>query len=442
MAFNRGLNADFDAWAQAGNPGWSFDEVLPYFRKLERRVADDTGLRGKSGPMHVNDIAWDDPVCRAFVQGATDVGIPANPDYNGAYQDGIGVTQATIHRGRRVSSATAYLEQARSRHNLLVRTEAVATSVLFEARRAAGVCYMQGGERRIVRARRAVVLSCGAINTPRLLLASGIGPASMLQALGTSVVLDRPGVGENLQDHYLVKLIYRGRGFRSINQLASPPQLWLQAARWFFNRPSALALPAALLHYFGRTPLAGQNPDFQGIFSPASISSGHGGRPDPFPGMTGAVWQHRPRSRGFVRLASADPADKPIVQPNYLDHEEDRKTLVSACRIARSIFETDAMHPFVEAEIAPGESVRSDDEWLDFAYQNGSTVFHPAGSARMGPAADRMAVVDATLKVQGVDGLRVVDASVMPTLPSANTAAATMMIGEKGADLLRNASLQ
>jgi choline dehydrogenase len=441
LVFNRGQRADYDLWASLGNRGWSYAEVLPYFKRLERRIGPgDDRLRGRGGELPVTDIDWKHPITEAFIAGAVNAGIPRNPDYNGAYQDGVGYFQRTIHRGRRMSTSSTFLRAARSRGNLEVRTGAQATSLIFDGKRATGVRYARGGGRAAlaeVRARQEVIVCCGAINTPRLLQLSGVGPAALLQQLGIPVRHDLPGVGRNLRDHFSVRLVARVRNIDTINELSRGLRLGGQVARWLLGRPNILALSPSLVHFFCKSGDDAQTPDLQGVFTPASYKEGYVGMLDDYPGMTCGVWQHRPLSAGTVHLKSADPFDDPLVQANYFSDPYDQQVLLRGMRIARRLLHTPELAPFREAETLPGPGVERDDELLDFARRYGVSSYHLNGTARMGPATEAQCVVDDQLRVHGLQGLRVVDSSVMPAIPSANICAATMMIAEKAADMIR-----
>jgi choline dehydrogenase len=443
LVYNRGHAEDFDHWAALGNPGWSYADVLPYFKRTERWTGPDPdGLRGRQGAMHVTPIDWIHPICEAFIEGAGELDIPRNADYNGAAQVGVGYFQRTIHRGWRVSAAGSFLHPARKRGNVTVRTHAHATRLVFEAGRAVGVCYAQGGNAsdvREVRAHREVIVATGALNTPRLLQLSGIGPGALLQRFGIPVVRDLPGVGQHLKDHFSVRVVARTRDVTTINELSRGPQLLAQITRWMLKRPSILALSPSLVHWFWKSREGLDRPDLQGVFTPASYREGYVGMLDVYPGMTCGVWQHRPEGSGFVELKSTDPFEAPRIQPRYLEHEGDRRVLLDGVRIARKLLRTQALARYVETETMPGVAVERDDELLDFVRRIGVSSYHLNGTARMGPASDPMAVVDAQLRVHGIAGLRVVDASVMPEIPSANTAASTMMIAEKAADMIRGA---
>ncbi|WP_232311030.1 GMC family oxidoreductase [Herbaspirillum autotrophicum] len=440
LVYNRGQHADFDGWAALGNDGWSFADVLPYFKRMEKRIGGEDQYRGRNGELPVTDIDWIHPLCEAFIKGATGLGMPRNPDYNGADQAGVGYFQRTIDNGWRMSTARTFLTPVKSRLNLTIRTNARATRVLLEQKRAVGVEYVLGnnaGNLRRVMARREVILSCGAINTPRLLQLSGIGNAGHLKAAGIEVQHHLPGVGEHLSDHYSIRLVARVKNCVTINELARGPRLALQIARWMLKKPSIMALSPSLVHYFWKSRPDLDAPDLQGVFAPASYREGYVGMLDKYPGITAGVWQHRPESLGYVRVQSNDPFADPVIEPNYLQHENDRRVLIDGARLARKLLQTPELAPYVEQETLPGVAIDSDDELLDFARRYGVSSYHLNGTARMGPATDAMAVVDSQLRVVGLQGLRIADSSVMPKMPSANVCATTMMIGDKASDLIR-----
>ncbi len=441
LVYNRGQAADFDHWASLGNPGWAYADVLPYFKSMERREGGDDRYRGRQGELPVTDIDWIHPLCEAFIAGAVEQGLPRNPDYNGGDQAGVGYFQRTISNGWRMSTAKCFLKPAMARKNLEVRTHAQATRVLFDGMRAVGVAYCHPAHparMRAVRANREVIVACGAINTPKLLQLSGLGPADLLREHGIPVVRDLPGVGENLSDHYSVRIVARVKNSQTMNELVKGLNLAGQISRWLFKRPSIMALSPSLLHYFWKSRPELAAPDLQGVFTPASYKEGYVGVLDDFPGMTAGVWQHRPDSRGQVRIRSADPLQDPVILANYLADERDQATLVRGIRLARRLLQSQALAPYFDSEALPGPLCESDSELLDFARRFGVSSYHVNGTARMGPADDRHAVVDAQLRVHGVQNLRVIDSSVMPSMPSANICAATMMIGNKAADLIRN----
>lgn len=440
LVYNRGQAADFDHWAALGNTGWSYEEVLPYFKSMERRAGGDDRYRGRQGELPVTDIDWIHPLCEAFIAGAVEQGIPRNPDYNGAEQAGVGYFQRTIDRGWRMSTAKCFLKPAMARKNLEVRTYAQATRILFEGAKAVGVAYCHPAhpsQVRAVRARREVIVSCGAINTPKLLQLSGLGPADLLRQHNIEVVRDLPGVGENLSDHYSVRVVARVKNSQTMNQLVKGLSLAGQISRWLMKRPSIMALSPSLLHYFWKSTPELTAPDLQGVFTPASYKEGYVGMLDDFPGMTAGVWQHRPESRGQVRIGSADPLQDPVILANYLENEGDQRTLVRGIRLARQLLRSQALSPYFDSEVLPGPLCESDSELLDFARRYGVSSYHVNGTARMGQAGDKYAVVDPQLRVHGIQNLRVIDSSVMPAMPSANICAATMMIGNKAADLIK-----
>jgi choline dehydrogenase len=435
MVFVRGQSADYDGWARRGNPGWSYANLLPYFKRLERRIGPaDERYRGRDGELPVTDPDWRHPLCDAFIAGATRIGFPRNPDYNGATQEGVGYYQRMILRDRRVSAARAFLYPVLSSVDL--RTDAHASAIVFEGKRAVGVRYLQGGATREVRARKEVIVSAGTFNSPKLLQLSGVGPGSLLQSHGIEVRHALAGVGENLSDHYTPRIVARAKGSLTINNLANGPRLLGEIAKWALGRPSILGLSAALVYAFGKSRSELKAPDFTVIFSPASYREGFLGKLDAYAGMTSGAWQMRPLSTGHVRITGRDPLAAPLIQPNYLAHEEDRRVLLAAIRTARRILATPELAPYYEREQQPGVDKMSDDELLDFARQYGVSCYHFAGTCRMGPESDPSAVVDHELKVRGLEGLRVVDASIMPTMPSANTYASTLAIAEKASDLI------
>ena len=440
MVYNRGQHADFDSWAQRGNRGWGYADVLPYFKRTERRLGlHDPRYHGSEGNLPVSDIDWIHPLCEAFIDGAEGMGIPRCLDYNAQSQEGVGYFQRAIHKGYRQSAARVFLHPARAR-GLDVRTNARAAAILFEGKRAVGVRYIDDRDRtqtRAVRARREVIVSAGTANTAKLLQISGVGPAGLLGTLGVPVVHDMAGVGENFRDHYSVRFVARVRGIGTMNELSRGMGLVGQIARWAMGRPSILALSPSLIHWFWKSDDSLDFADLQGVFSPASYKEGFVGLLDEYPGMTCGVWQHRPESTGFVRARSADPFEDPAIQPNYLADPMDRRVLLAGMKLARRLLRTPALAAYFDHETLPGDRAQSDDELLDFARRYGSTSYHLIGTARMGPASDPMAVVDDELRVHGMQRLRVVDASIMPTMPSANTYASTMMIAERAADLIR-----
>ena len=438
--YNRGQRMDFDSWSQRGNRGWGYADVLPYFRRCEQRIGggDDT-FRGREGNLQVTDLDYSHPLCEAFIDGAEEIGIPRNPDYNGARQEGISYVQRTAYRRRRVSTARAFLNPAKSRRNLTVRTNALATRVLLDGKRAVGIEYAKGGRGGQiveVRANREVILSGGAINSPQLLQISGIGPAALLRSLGIELKHDLAGVGENLRDHYAPRLSMRVKNIETINERSRGLNLVGEVFKYFIGAKSIVNLSPSMVYGFWHSDEVARTNDLQFIFTPASYKLGVHGLLDDHPGFTIAAWNHRPQSKGWVRSRSTDPFEKPIIQPNYLAEEEDRRLTVSAMKLARRLMHTEPMKPYIDYEDYPGDDVQTDEELLEAARHCGNTTFHVMGTCRMGPDTDPMAVVDDRLRVRGMEGLRVIDASIMPAMISANLNAATMMIGEKGSDMV------
>ena len=438
--YNRGQRMDYDTWAQEGNRGWGYADILPYFKRSERRIgpssaASDEDFHGRDGELPVTDIDGPEPICEAFIDGAAGLGIPRNPDYNGATQAGVGYFQRVIEKGRRVSAARAFLHPVKHRPNLDIRTDAHTQRILFKGKRAVGVRYRQGGRDVEIRARREIILSSGAVGSPQLLQVSGVGPAALLKDLGVDVVHDLPAVGENLSDHYLARMTARVKNARTINERARGLSLVREVANYALRRKGLLAMSPSQVFAFWKSHPSMELPDLQLIFTPATYKAGMIAELDDQPGMTAASFALRPLSRGYIRARTANAGDKPLIQPNYLDHETDQQVTIAGLRLDRAIFRTPELAHYFDHEIVPGDDAQTDDELLDFARRYGTTVFHLVGTCRMG-AADRANVVSDELKVHGIEGLRVVDASVMPTMPSANTNAATIMIAEKGADMI------
>jgi len=418
--------------------------VLPYFRRTERRIADQAGsadvtFRGEDGNLPITDLDWRDPLCEAFIEGAVEQGIPRNRDYNGAEQRGVSYVQRIIENGRRVSAARGYLHPAMRRPNLTVRTHAHATSLVLDGKTVAGVRYRKGGRggaETEVRARREVILCGGAINSPQLLQLSGIGPAPLLQSLGIEVKHALAGVGENLRDHYAPRFVARVKNAQSINEKSRGLRLAGEILKYAVSRKGLLALNPTLIYVFWKSDERVDNYDLQLTFTPASYKEGVQSTLDDFPGMTIASWQQRPDSTGYVRVKSADPFVHPVIQPNYLAAESDRQVLLAGMKLARRLLGSRALSKYYDREEFPGPDKQSDEELLAAAKQRGTTTFHLMGTCRMAPDSDPTAVVDDQLRVRGLNKLRVVDASIMPTMPSANLNASVLMIAEKAADMI------
>jgi len=435
LIYIRGQKQDFDQWRQLGNTGWSFDDVLPYFRRAEDQTRGANELHGAGGPLCVSDVPDDDPISKAFIKSAIDLGFPRNDDFNGHTQEGAGYYQLTTRNGRRCSTAVGYLRPAMKRPNLRVITNALSERITLQGRRATGVTFRQGGRLHTVRAAREVILCGGAINSPQLLLLSGIGPQQHLTDLGIAVAHHLPGVGQSMQDHYQARIVCKCRFPITVNDIMlSKFRMLRTGLQYLLFRKGALAIAAGQAGLFARTRPELATPDVQFatvIFSADRPAEGL----HKFSGFSLVAYQLRPESRGELKLKTADPADPPAMHPNYLATETDRRTIVDGLKLARRLLATPDMQHFVASEYIPGSAVRTDEELLDYARQYGGTVYHPTSTCRMG--SDPMAVVDAELRVHGIGGLRVVDASIMPVVVSGNTNAATIMIGEKAADMMR-----
>ncbi len=437
LIYIRGQREDYDHWAALGNSGWSYDEVLPYFIKSERNQRGPDAFHGANGPLSVSDIGDRHPLIEAFIGGANDIGVPRTDDFNGAAQEGAGYYQLTTWKGWRWSTAKGYLRPARARPNLDIQTGAMATRIETTARRAVGVHYRQGGTDKLARCRGEVLLSAGAIQSPQLLQLSGIGPAALLQARGVPVVHALRGVGENLQDHLQIRLIFESTRPTTNDELNS----WFGQARlgwqWLRHRSGPLAVGINQGGCFMRALREeAKTPDIQ--FHVATLSADMaGGKVHDFSGLTMSICQLRPESRGHIRIKSTDPLEPPEMQPNYLSTDLDRRSAVAGMRCARAIAAAPAMRPFIKREVKPGPDAADDAALLEFCRNNGATIFHPTGTCAMGREPAAGAVVDARLRVHGIDALRVIDCSAMPTLVSGNTNAPAVMMAEKAVDMIR-----
>ena len=442
LLYVRGQVADFDQWAQLGCTGWSHADVLPYFRKAEgnERLGGDEN-HGGDGPLNVSDPRDTHPISDAVIKAGVEAGLPFNDDVNGASQDGISYFQMTVKNGRRWSLAMAYLRPAMQRANLRVEVHAQAERVTMEGKRAVGVRYTQNGTSIEARALREVILSGGAVNSPQLLELSGIGDPEVLAAAGVPVVHALKGVGANLQDHYVVGTSFRLHGCISVNELSRGWRLVREVARYVTTRRGLLTLSAAHIQAYIRTRPGLSGPDVQYHILPASMdveALAVTGKLEleRQPGLTIAACQLRPESRGSIHIKTAAPMDRPAIRPNYLADASDQATIVAGLRWARVLAAQPALAPWMGAELRPGAAADSDADLLDYARAFGSTIYHPVGTAAMGRADDPHSVVDPQLRVHGIAGLRVVDASVMPRLVSGNTNAATVMIAEKAAAMI------
>lgn len=434
MVFVRGQREDYDDWEALGNPGWSWAGVLPYFRRLERARGIDGPTRGTDGPISVSLPRERDELTDAFLAAASRAGYPSNPDYNSGDQAGFGYYQVTQDNGRRSSAFGGYLAEARSRPNLTVLTEAHVTGVRFDGTRCVGVRYRRQGTEHEATCGREVILSAGTVQSPQLLELSGVGASGVLKRAGVTPVHHLPGVGENFRDHYAARLRWRVRRPITFNERTRGLRFAGEITRYLVARKGVLSLPIALGYGFIDTTGAGGRPDVQFHFAPASYGAGSKRRLDTKPGMTVGVYPLRPESSGSVHIGSPDPSVPPLISPRFLAAEADRVQLVAGMRAARRIVEGADLDAYRDFELLPGTDVRTDDELLAYATSQGDTSYHPVGTCRMGD--DELAVVDHRLRVRGLHGLRVIDASVMPTLVSGNTNAASLMIAEKGAAMV------
>jgi choline dehydrogenase len=434
LLYIRGQAEDFDHWRQLGNAGWSFTDVLPYFRRAEDQERGEDELHGVGGPLAVRDVSEPHPLCEAFIDACGEAGIPRTDDFNGASQEGAGYFQLTTRKGRRWSTARGYLAPARKRGNLAVVSNALTTRILFEGRRAVGVEYRKDGATHTARATAEVILSSGAFNSPQLLQLSGVGPADLLRDHGINVIADMKGVGADLQDHYQARVNYRSKTRNTINDMMGSLTGRVAAGlRYALLRKGFLTIGAGYAGAFAKTDPMMATPDVQFHFILFSADS-VGQKLHSWPGFLTSVCQLRPESRGFVRIKSADPAQAPAIQPRYLTAQADRDCMVAGMKLLRRVMSQPAIMRYIDEELAFGQKIHSDDDYLEYVRQRGTTVFHPTSTCRMG--SDVTAVVDERLRVHGLQGLRVADASIMPTVVSGNTNAACVMIGEKASDMI------
>jgi choline dehydrogenase len=435
LIFIRGQHEDFDEWEERGAKGWNYRSVLPSFKRIESYAGGDSEYRGRNGEIGVSDLQNDHPHCEAWVEAGVQSGLPRNLDFNGASTFGVGAYQLSIKDGWRSSASRAFLSPVRERKNLLIRTRAQVSRVLFKGNVATGVEWIENGETRRASATREIILAAGAIQSPQILQLSGIGPANLLRQHGIDVVADSPEVGENLQDHYQARVIIRMKDRRSLNNdVRNPIKLAVMGLDWMLRNRGPLTVGAGQVGGGACTQYAKNGrPDIQFNIMPLSVDKP--GEPlHKYSGFTSSAWQCHPQSRGRVTIRSADPFDQPRIEPNYLAAELDRKTIAAAIRMIREIHEQPAFRKLWDAEVIPGSANTTESDLVDFARNNGGTVFHVSGTCRMG--SDNRSVVDPALRVCGAERLRVIDASIMPIVTSANTNAASIMIGEKGAELV------
>jgi len=437
MIYVRGQPEDFDHWGQLGNRGWSWEGVLPYFKKAESWESGADEFHGHDGPLLTSRTADKPFLCHKIIEAGTEIGLEYHEDVNHLPPDAgpsIGWVQQTRRGRRRQSAARTYLRPAMRRPNLSVITGALVHRVVLDGKRATGVEFSRGGHIERVDARREVILAGGSIGSPHVLQLSGIGDPDHLGRVGIAVNHALPGVGKNLQDHFLARITNEIKGASTANEKSRGLPFVGEVMRYVLNGTGLLTYAASLVCASVKVLEESATPDVQILFANASIAPGPVRRLDDKPGMTGGMWQMRPLSRGYVEVKSADPHVAPAINPRYLSEETDRRAAIGGLRAARRLFAAPALAPYRVGEILPGAAVESDDELLDYARQTGSTVFHATCTCKMGP--DPMAVVDDQLRVHGIDGLRVIDASVMPTVTSTNTNAPTIMIAEKGAAMI------
>jgi choline dehydrogenase-like flavoprotein len=439
MIYARGHRADYDAWAAAGNPGWSYEEVLPFFKRAEHNERGGDDFHGTGGPLNVMDLRSPHRFGPVFVEAAKQAGYPENRDFNGAQQEGVGLYQVTHKNGERCSAAKAYLTPHRARPNLHVITGAQATKVLFEGQRAVGVAYRQADADKTIRAAREVLLAAGALQSPQLLMLSGVGPAQHLRELGIPVVHDLPGVGANLHDHIDVVQVLDAPHLKDLVGLSFRGALDVLKAipEWRRHRRGLLTTNYAEAGGFIKSAPGEPLPDLQLHFVIAKLVD-HGRKTVFGHGYSCHICLLRPRSRGTLRLRSADPFARPLIDPNFLADPEDVRRLVHGFKLMREILAQPALAGHGGSELPNSANAKSDAQIEAFIRANADTIYHPVGTCRMGTGA--LDVVDPQLRVHGLDGLRVVDASIMPTIVGGNTNAPTIMIGEKGADLLKQAA--
>jgi len=435
MLYVRGQPLDYDTWGQLGNRGWSYEQVLPYFRKSENYEMECDDSRGKGGLLNVADMSETHRLCDAFIDAAEASGFPRNKDYNNGTQEGFGYYQVTMKNGKRWSTARAFLDPARSRPNLKIETDALCDKLLIEGKRAVGVAYTVHGQKREARCGREVIVSCGSVMSPGVLEHSGIGQPELLRKYGIEVKHELKGVGENYGDHFAPRMNWRVKGMRTLNEQTRGLSLVGEVLKYYLTGKGALSLTAGVVFGFVRTRPGLETPDMQFHMAPASYDTAQKRLLEREPGMTVVIGQCRPDSRGSIHIKSPTPGSEPAIRPNFLSAQTDRDATVAGMQIARKIMQHPKVAQYIAFENSPGDKVQSYDEWLDFARRTGQTTYHVIGTCKMG--SDPMAVVDDRLRVHGIAGLRVIDASVMPTVTSGNTNAPTIMIAEKGADMIK-----
>jgi len=435
MLYVRGQPLDYDTWSQLGNRGWSYEQVLPYFKKSEHYEGAGDESRGKGGPLNVADMYERHDLCDAFIDAAEACGYPKNKDYNNGQQEGFGYFQVTMKDGKRWSAARAFLDPIRNRPNLRIETDALVSKLLLEGKRCVGVAYTVNGQAREVRVGREVIVAAGAVQSPGVLEHSGIGQPELLRQYGIEVKHAMKGVGENYGDHFAPRMNWRVKLPVTLNEQTRGLNLVKEVVKYYTTGRGILTFTAGIVYGFVRTRPGLETPDLQFHMAHASYDSAQKRLLEKAPGMTVTIGQCRPDSRGSIHIKSATPGAEPAIRPNFLSAQTDRDTTVAGLQIARTIAAHPSLARYVAYENKPGKDVNTYDEWLSFARGNGQTTYHVIGTCKMGR--DPMAVVDERLRVYGIAGLRVIDASIMPTVPSGNTNAPTIMVAEKGADMIK-----
>jgi len=438
LVYVRGNKLDYDTWAQMGNTGWSYDDVLPFFKKMENYQGEVTDIRGSDGPLKVSEVSDRNPIYDGLFKAAEENNIPLNKDYNGEEQEGIGYTQTTIFRGERMSAEVAYLRPIKSRKNLTIVTNSLVTRLLFEEKKCVGLEVKQKNKSIRYLTTKEIILCGGAINSPQILELSGIGNRDILEEKGISVIHELKGVGENLRDHIAPRIVYKiTKPGIAYNDKARGLNLLKQIANYVFKRDGFLTLPSAPVVGFFKTKKELAAPDIQVHFIPYKVVLENGKRKlGVEPGITCTVNQNLPESRGSIHIKSMNPEEPPAIKFNFLSNSLDRETLVSGVKLIRKLMNSETMQEFCGEEVQPGKNLDTDEDILNFIKEKAETVYHPSGTCKMG--FDQEAVVDKSLKVHGIKGLRIADASIMPTLVSGNTNAVCMMIGERCADFILN----
>ena len=435
LLYVRGQREDYNRWSALGNKGWSYDEVLPYFKKSEDQERGASDYHGVDGPLKVSDLRLRRPIADFFIKAATQIGIPENADYNGEKQEGVGYFQQTAYKGLRCSAAKGFLSPVQGRKNLTILTKAQTTRILLEDKKAIGIEYLKSGQLYHVLSGKEVILSAGAIGSPQLLQVSGIGSKNLLEKVGVPLVLDLPGVGQNLQDHLQTRLVYKTRQRTLNDELNNIFKRGLVGLQYALTRTGPLTLAASQVAIFTKSRPEVERPDIQFHMQPLSADKPGDGVHN-FSAFTLSVCQLRPKSRGSVEIKSIDPLIYPDIHPCYLANEHDCQVAIDGIKVARCIADAPALKPHIIDEYVPGRQFETDEQLLETARRFSQTIYHPTSTCKMGPKDDDMAVVDERLKVRGIQNLRVIDASIMPEIVSGNTNAPTIMIAEKGADMI------